>query len=405
MIRGPEAEAGKAMSENDRRDEDSIEKSRPAQRSDIIPELLSNVEARRRLEDATSALLAVMERLRWEEKELAAKAKYYPFPFVVDEVFIRKLDRRATERLRQTGILSGHTISVLAEVRFQDLSTSRFATLDELLDKAGDRRDPESMTIEWSAALQEPLASTAKIQAVFTTEKPFRVAELEWFEFPLASMELEIAGPDRQWVENTFSELDPSFTSVRLGGIYRPLLIFRNRAVVSIVSWTTGFFAQMSYFGLIEVLKRPQVNATRQGQIERIVNQPTVEAKIDSFVREVYGPLKDSPIFDALWAIIGSLLALAIIAMIAQKLYPMLVPRAGINIGLASPRYASYELDSCDLAQPHRVIRGPYPAVWRISAQRAGQSWRRGTTGHAQRPTVSAATHAPVADRRPPWCG
>ena len=62
-------------------------------------------------------------------------------------------------------------------------------------------------------------------------------------------------------------------------------------------------------------------------------------------------------------------------------------------------------LDSCDLAQPHRVIRGPYPAVWRISAQRAGQSWRRGTTGHAQRPTVSAATHAPVADRRPPWCG
>jgi hypothetical protein len=199
------------------------------------------------------------------------------------------------------------------------------------------------MTIEWSAALQEPLASTAKIQAVFTTEKPFQVAELEWFEFPLASMELEIAGPDRQWVEHTFSELDPFFTSVQLPSIYRPLFIFRNRTVVSLASWTTGFFAQMLYFGLIEVLKRPQVNMTRERQIERIINQPTVEAKIDSFVRQVYGPLKDSPIFDAMWALIGSLLALVIIAMIAQKLYPMLVPRAGINIGLASARYASYE--------------------------------------------------------------
>jgi hypothetical protein len=105
---------GKDMSESDRMDEGSIEKPRPAQRSDIIPESPVDVEARRRLEDVTSTLLVIMERLRYEEKELPAKLKYYPFPFVVDEDFIRKLDRRAMQWLHRAGILSGRTVSVLA---------------------------------------------------------------------------------------------------------------------------------------------------------------------------------------------------------------------------------------------------------------------------------------------------
>jgi hypothetical protein len=311
------------MSGNDRRNEDSIEKSHPAQRSDMIPESPSDVEVHRRLEDVTSALLVIMERLRWEEKELPKRAKYYPFPFAVDEEFIRKLDRRVRKRLNQAGIPSGRTISVLAEVRFEDLSTSRFATLDELLDKAGDRRDPESMTIEWSAALQEPLASTATIEAVFTTEKPFQVAELGWFDFPVATMDLAVAGPDRQWVEHTFNELDPFFTSVRLGSMDRPLLIFRNQTVAHFFSWLSGFYAQMLTFAFAETMRRPEVNATRQSRIDRIINQPTVEAKIDSFVREVYGPVKDNPIFDIMWLFIVALVGLAIITLIGYKLYPI----------------------------------------------------------------------------------
>ena len=85
-------------------------------------------------------------------------------------------------------------------------------------------------------------------------------------------MKLEIAGPDRQWVDNTFSELDPLFNSVQTWNMYRPLLIFRNRNVVSIASWTTGFYAQMLFFGLVEWLKRPQVNIKRQEPIERILS-------------------------------------------------------------------------------------------------------------------------------------
>src|SRR5687767_2271963 len=128
------------MGESDRRAEDSIEKSQPMQCSDVLAEPLSGVEAQRRLEDV---LLAVMERLRWEEKERPAKIQDYPFPFIVDEDFIRKLNRRATEWLERAGIMDNHTISVLAEARFDDLSTSRFPTLDDFLDRAGDRRDPQ----------------------------------------------------------------------------------------------------------------------------------------------------------------------------------------------------------------------------------------------------------------------
>ena len=265
-------------------------------------------------------------RQQWEEKEIPAKAKYDPFPFVVDDDFVRKLNKRASEWLNRAGILSDNTISVIAEVRFDDLSTSRFTTLDEFLDKAGDRRDPASMTIEWSAVLQDPMTSTAKIQAVFTTEKPSQVAELQWFEFPVARMDLKIAGPDRQWVENTFGELDPFFTSARLGGIYRPLLIFRTRTFVHLFSTITSFAVLMFYSALVEKIKRPQVNATRQDHIDRIVNQPTVEAKIDNFVREIYGPVKESPIFETMPIILGGAALMLPIAILGYMWYPKLVP-------------------------------------------------------------------------------
>ena len=332
------------MSDIDRRDEGSIRKTQPEQQRDIVPVSPSDIEASSRL-DPASILLAiqVIMQQHWEEKEIPAHAKAYPFPFVVDDEFVRKLNKRATEGLNRAGILSGNTISVIAEVHFDDLSTLRFATLDEFLDKAGDRRDPASMAIEWSAVLQEPMTSTAKIQAVFTTEKPSQATEQQWFEFPAAKMDLRITGPDRRWVENTFNELDPFFASVRLGSIYRPLLIFRNRTFIHLFSWITGLVVQMFYFAFVEWIKRPQVNTTRQDRINRIVNQPTVETKIDRFVHEIYEPVKDSPIFETMPIALGGFALMVIIAILGYMWYPKLVPRAGIKIGLASTRYDSYE--------------------------------------------------------------
>ena len=68
-----------------------------------------------------------------------------------------------------------------------------------------------------------------------------------------------------------------------------------------------------------------------------------METKVDSFVREIYEPTKNSPIFDSISTLTGSLLIMVIIVELAYMWYPKLVLRAGINIGLASTRYASYE--------------------------------------------------------------
>jgi hypothetical protein len=333
---------GKAMSETDRRDDDPKEQLHPAPRSDIISDSPSDVDAHRRLEDVTSTLVRIMERLRWQEKELERRVQTYSFPFIVDEDFIQKLDKQARERLNRAGILNDHSISVHTEVRFAAESTFHFTTLEECLNKAGNRHDPEAMTIEWNAVLREPLAPTAKIQAVFTTEKPPQVAELRWFEIPVASIKLEIAGPNSEWVEHTLYELEPLFNNAQTWSMYRPLFIFRNRNVVSIVSWATGFYIQMMYLALVEWLKRPQVNTNRLEHIDRIIKQTTAEAKIDQLVREIYGPLKNNPILDGVWIIMGSFLIMAIITIIGHKGYPMLVPRAGINIGLAAKRYSFY---------------------------------------------------------------
>jgi hypothetical protein len=336
-------------------EESTVNESRQAKNTDtsgeLAPQTTSSLIHNSRTSSAfdekfeTMALasLTVVERLRWEEKQKYKKARHYPFPFVADEAFIRKLDRRAAEWLVKAGAPPNHPPTVVAEVRFPDLSSSRFTTVEELLEKAGDQHDPERLVIEWSAVLQQPLVSTARIAVVFTTEKPLQVRELQWFEYPVASIDLIVEGAEQRWVDNTFTELDPFFPSVRLGGMYRPLWVFRNKAVVHLSSWVTGFIAQMIYNGLIQVLQRPGVNTLRQNRIDKIISQPTAEAKIDMFVRELYGPFKDNPLFEGVIQLAGGMLTMLIVVILGYMLYPKLVPRAGINIGLTSTRYAVYE--------------------------------------------------------------
>ena len=61
------------------------------------------------------------------------------------------------------------------------------------------------------------------------------------------------------------------------------------------------------------------------------------------FVRELYGPFKDNPLFEGVMQLTGGMLTMLIVVILGYMLYPKLVPRAGINIGLASTRYTVYE--------------------------------------------------------------
>jgi hypothetical protein len=64
---------------------------------------------------------------------------------------------------------------------------------------------------------------------------------------------------------------------------------------------------------------------------------------MDMFAREIYSPLKGDPLSQSLLLTVGGMSVMLVVAVLCYVLYPKLVPRAGINIGLASTRYAMYE--------------------------------------------------------------
>jgi hypothetical protein len=325
------------------KDANANDKLTPQTVMSTLRDSIASGESGEKFDNFAIALITIVERLRGEQKEPYQKSQHYPYPFVVDEGFIRKLDKRTKDWLARIGGLLDYPSTVVAEVRFPDLSSSRFITVDELLEKAGDQRDPERLIIEWRADLQNPLASTARIQAVFSTEKPLQVDESQWFDYPVASMDLTVEGHDQRWVENVFTELSPFFSTARLGGIYRPLWIFRNPTLVHIFSWVTSFMVQIIYLNIIQNMSRNKVNLVRQSIVEKITRQPTIETKIDMLASEIFSPLKVDPLSQSLLLTVGAMSVMLVVAALGYVVYPKLVPRAGINIGLASTRYAMYE--------------------------------------------------------------
>jgi hypothetical protein len=58
---------------------------------------------------------------------------------------------------------------------------------------------------------------------------------------------------------------------------------------------------------------------------------------------EIFSPLKVDPLSQSLLLTVGAMSVMLVVAALGYVLFPKLVPRAGINIGLASTRYAMYE--------------------------------------------------------------
>jgi len=297
-------------------------------------------------ETVEAAVTALAEEFASRRRTVPAKSRHYPHPFAVDESFIRKLCEAATACLRRSVPVQGNEDTgepkFSGRVRYPDLSTKNFSSLDHLIAKSGNKRDPEQLTMELRIVTQVWPPAVSVIRVTLTTEKPLEIAELQLLDFPLASMDLEIEGNNEEWVETTFEELDPFLDSARLRGIYRPLLIFRNRIVVMVISWWTGYLGQDAYFSILRAIARPTVNAKREAFVTRVTGLPTAEQKLDELTRWQYSAFTD-PIFDGLMQMAGGFLVLLVVASLGYLLYPKLVPRSGINVGLASKRYSEYE--------------------------------------------------------------
>lgn len=266
------------------------------------------------------------------------KARFYPYAFEINEDVIRKIDSRVRECLAILPIANAGELLFRGDVRFPDLSSEKFDNLETLIDKAGDKRDPESLSMQWAAVLIEPLGTVVQVIANFATEQPLETKELQLLDFDLAAMKLEISGPTDIWVEQTYQKLNPFFETVKLSGIYKPLLIFRNRNIVLILSLITALFLDQLVSRILSVyINTPVIVDTAT----KILSQPSLEEKFDSFIRDLYQV--QSPIGTGL-AIFGASIVTYVISLIlCYLLYPKLVPRSTISIGLAKIRISKYQ--------------------------------------------------------------
>lgn len=293
--------------------------------------------------DSTEIALAILDKAQWEQEGRCQKGRLYPFAFKIGEDQLNKLSVRVNDIINSLSTMDAEFQFFKGEVRYDDLSSEKFDDFTELLDRAGDQKDPESLVLLWRARLYEPAGTFIQVEVIFSTEKPLQTQELGLLEFHHASMELNVTGPDIKIVRNIFDEIDPFITASKIGGIYKPLLLFRNKIFVYFTSMWCGFLGQMLYLDILSLIRKEKVDAERTERVDEILKPSDLEGKFEEFVKEVFGPSDSGPILEPLLRTASSLVVLLIVVVVAAVLLPKFVPRSGINIGFSANRYTQYE--------------------------------------------------------------
>jgi hypothetical protein len=182
----------------------------------------------------TSAAIALLNALGKPPPSI--KSKRFPMAFVVDDEIIRNLQYRVSEVFASEEPFFGSALEFAAKVGMPDLSAQTFDDFERFLRRAGDRRDPERLELSWRQRLRSPLGAVASIELSFVTERRLETQELGLFDYNIANAELQVSGQTDEWVDKIFADLEPVMLSAKLSGLYRPLMVFRNKVVVHIVS-------------------------------------------------------------------------------------------------------------------------------------------------------------------------
>jgi hypothetical protein len=221
------------------------------------------------------------------------------------------------------------------------LTTDSFASLNDLLTHAGNKKSPTDLKLRWFLLLEEPLLAMASVTVMFHTDARKETKEFEILSYPLSTMEYEISGIDRDWVENVASDINPIMESTRLRGIYKPLMIFRNRQVIMILSWTLGVIAQLASLEFVSgIFSTP--DPTRKFLYEAL-SEKDIAKKFDLFIIWLTTPSPSSPFYQPLVEVGLSIAALLIVVVLGWYLLPMLIPRSGILIGLERENFQYYQ--------------------------------------------------------------
>ena len=129
-------------------------------------------------EDFSHHFLHFIDKWNWNQNNLFQFSKPFPHAFLVNEEDLKKLNGQVEDSIK--AINQSNDIQFSGATRFPDLTTSRYNNLTELLKKAGNKTDPEQLTLKWHCFLNPPMSSFVEIEIIFTTEKPLEIDEFKY---------------------------------------------------------------------------------------------------------------------------------------------------------------------------------------------------------------------------------
>ncbi|MFC1539736.1 hypothetical protein ACFL6H_09955 [Candidatus Latescibacterota bacterium] len=284
-----------------------------------------------------SGIIDLVHRVGFEDKSSVRKAKTLPFAFVLHQEAIDKIEQYVTSRLELLETIPAKTLTFEGKVGYADMTSLAFPSLQELLQHAGDRKSPTDLTLRWGTLLAVPPLMMAFVTVKFHTNIRKETETLELLHFPIAHIEYEVGGVTNDWVECTTADIEPIFDSIRLKGIYKPLLIFRNRAIVHVLSWSLAFLVEIA---TIESIGRLFRHESKTNILQEILGTNDILLKFDRYMQYI---MSERSFFEPIIVIGSGILLLLVTAIAGFHLLPKLVPRSGILIGLEKSRFQVYE--------------------------------------------------------------
>lgn len=282
--------------------------------------------------------LSVIHNIGFKRRSIYEKGKLFPKAFEITDEHISDLDRRVRKHFGDFDSNSDYEIYFEAEVTFPDLTRCKFLTFEDTVREAGHVKDPSAMTLTWQRLLMEPIASIAVIEVELNTEKPLDTEELGLLEHHLASMEITVAGPEKKWVENVFKDIEPIFEAAIISGIYKPLLLFRNK---TIVHYSGILLSSVTYFLSMIFVQRQLGGESKSKLLSDILSKVTVEEKINQLSRALF--LQEESIINLALSFGAGLIVMALTMLTCYVFLPKLVPRSVIAVGLAKTRFLQYQ--------------------------------------------------------------
>ena len=262
--------------------------------------------------------------------------KIFQFPFFIDEECFDKLNKEIIENF---SLIHNITPYFTSSTRFQDLTSVKFNSFEDFIQKAGNKKDPESAELSWNIfdldISGEPIAGIVQISIV--TEKRLNTSITGIGDYHHPWIELNISGSSLDWVEKTFSNIEPYINTFKLGGIYRPLWIFRNKWVITFLAHT------LSWIGFFLGIKCASHIFNKEGYLSRIevlnkiLNETNIAEKFDIYVTQILTP-KSSPWWEPIIIFGFGMISLVFIYYIGMTALPNLAPKSSIAIGLSNKR-------------------------------------------------------------------